>query len=349
MKSFIFPLAFLALLFAPGFGVNSLINRLFACAILLVIAEPRLKPKLEITQKLFLAWLAWAALSCALSPHSEMALQGYYLRSEGLLTWLVLTCFAFAYWSYYEGAKAMTLLLTVSCLVLFWFMRSPEEMPFIMPEVALGGFAALAAVYIYGNFGGCVPLLPLIPLLYSGQRSAIAAVVAGIACRYVFIPLSARAWKTLLVVACLCAAIIPLTPLKAKLAHSNPFTIGQGARSDWIRQAYDLSFDRPLTGFGLDTLSKYLQPASEAYRHKSAIPDRTHNIAFDLILQTGWVGYLLALLVLGAAFGVTWKGRNERNVTCFCVLVAWIVYGLFNPQGVPAHALALIAIYGIRK
>ncbi len=342
-------LAFFALLFAPGIGENPHLNKLMACCFLLLLTDGRHAFKLDLPQKLFFAWLVWAALSCSLSPDAEMSIQGFYSRGEGLLTWFIITGFVVMYWKTFTSLVPMRWMVAValSVLLLLATILRPESFRCIaMPEMALAGFSSLSLVLLWA-FDPYTLIFAVGPLFYSNVRTALFAIAVGIVCNHLL--KSTKNLKPIFFGTLIALLLVPFMPIGKRLLDVKTSKMGVGSRSQWIMQAHRLAYERPFLGFGLDTLSVHLKQAVGPTAHRNAIADRVHNIVFDLILQTGWVGYLLLLGSFGAAVGIAWHYRTEQNIACISILCAYLVFQLTNPCGVPAHLLGMIALFGIRR
>lgn len=333
------------------------VAKLLACSGLLLLGDDRGRCH-SVVKWWVVALAVWLAVGVVYSEHPALAMQGHWWRWEGFITWLVLGVLAVRVWQQegiggsewkWEGTlncvRATVCVLVVVVTVLAFTMKPEFFSAQIMPKMAVGGFAAMAGVLLASWHP--VWLLSVIPLVvYSQCRASVVAILVGV---WVFLfmdhPTVPRSWRKVHVITILVAVCILSCCLAPKFLTANPSSVGTGPRAQWIIQAGELSHRLPLTGFGLDTQGYYLQSAGE----HGALADRVHNVLFDVLLQTGWIGVTLAMLMVGAAVGLTVFVPTPHNRACLAVVAAWIVYGMFNPQGIPAHALMLIALLGIRK
>jgi hypothetical protein len=364
-----FTLAFLALLFMPSLGSNALLSKLFyTSAILCVLYRNAYKVKTSSVQWLFGVLLAWMFLSSSICDNNMIASTGYWNRMEGFITWFILAVLAWAYWTVAEGNNEfelfklpwnltgfsqlflLVLLSFITIIILDIFVWPIQSYGFslnIMPNNALAGFASIAFILLYAYHP--VASLPAIMLVLStSNRTAILVLFTGLICYYAL-----TAYKKLLktlAISCLIAfTIIPFTGVYNRIAHLSGNNFGIGARSQWVLQGSELTKSVPVTGYGLDTLSRYLKPVKGAYQHKGAIVDRTHFLPIDMILQLGWIGYYIVLAILGCAVHIVLQNRTKQNVICLSLIVSWIVFNCFNPCGIYGHLMMLIGLMGIRS
>lgn len=220
----------------------------------------------------------------------------------------------------------------------------------VFPKMSLAAFTTFAALSFWMVHPVCVTLA--LPLLVHSNRATVIALMVGFAVYHGFrIGKILKGTKLALTASGIAflAMAIAFSPVGKKFMALDPDTFGQGARTQWLVQASDLTYNMPLTGYGIDSLSRHLKPATGPMSEKNAVADKCHNIIFDLILSTGWIGYTLALLTFGAALGVTWFYRSSTNIACFALVCAWITFNLMNPTGMMGHACMLIGLFGIRR
>lgn len=344
------------LCFSGGFFGNPNLNRVLACAFCLLAVDMG-RFKLGVVQWCFLAWLAWTiACTFFLGSRADFAFQGFNMRMEGLPTWIVITALAYAFWSltdrfmWFVGFMGLATVYLCFKLDLMALHESFFAVT-VFPKMALAAFTTFAALSFWMVNPVCVTFA--LPLLVHSNRAAVIALLVGIAVFHGFRDgHRIMKGKTLALaasgIALLMVAIV-LSPVGAKFRALNPDTIGQGARTQWLVQASELTRDMPLTGYGMDSLSRQLKPAQGLMSEKNTVADKCHNIIYDLILSTGWIGYTLALLTFGTALGVTWLYRSSTNIACFALVCAWITFNLMNPTGMMGHACMLIGLFGIRR
>ena len=364
-----FSLAFLALIFIPGISSNFLVNKLFGCAaILCLLLKPGFKIKFCSVQYLFGLWLAWVFVGSTFSDNNTIASIGYWGRMEGFLTWGLLSAMAWAYWTGCEEETKFelfklpvtmrgldlifiaSLLIFTSIVLVIMFVWPVQSMAFflkIMPDNALAGFSSIGAVLLFA-YTPIAAIPAVLAALCSANRTVLIAIVSGITCFYLLTNFK-RSLRASIIVFLILLAIIPFTTIGKRISTLNTSVMGIGSRSQWVLQGSELSKSVPVMGYGLDTLSVHLKPAKGKYIHKGVVVDRTHFLPIDLILQTGWIGYYLALAMLACALHVTLKYRTKQNIICLSVIVSWIAFNCINPSGVYGHLIMLIALFGIRK
>lgn len=348
----IYSLAFLSFFFSWTVVPCPMYYKLGFCAAFLLMVTPRYDFKLQPLHWLLIGWLVWCGICCWNSAYPVLSWVGYHLRVEGFLTWIVMASLAYFYWrvtlteTFMQLGCALTLLLT---LILNNVLSDEQFQLIAFTPVALGSLCAVMAVTLY-SIGPwmTVFIIPFIAL--SNNRSGLIAAIASL---MVFIALR-TGFKRFLriggVFALLAGLIVICSPLKTKFAHISPSSMGSGARPQWILQAEDLSMALPVTGFGLDTLSKYLKPVASLDKYGSTpVADKTHYLPYDIILMTGWIGYALFLAMAGVAVWIGITYRTERNVLCLSILTGWFVFGLFNPQGCYSTFIAIWAVFGLRE
>lgn len=349
MNQVLYLLALAALFLAPGLSSSQVLNRLFLCALILLLVEPVRKRKMDWPQYWLLAWIGWVTLCSFCSPHEWIAWHGFFLRWEGMTTLMLLGLLAANYWKIFTDLKGLRIALSIVCAFIIFTLPNYDKAGYattVMSPITLSGFAALAGVAL-GTWNAGLLTLALPILICTENRSALLAVMGGM----VFYYAHALIWRVKrwhIVTACACLFVL-VTALIPRLATVDAKTLGFGSRAQWILQADKIASSLPLTGYGLDTQGFYLECPTGAYVDKARYNDRVHNVTYDLILQTGWIGYTLMALAFGAALGIAWIERKPEQVACCAMVVAWVLFGLLNPQGVPAHALALIAMWGVRR
>ena len=183
-------------------------------------------------------------------------------------------------------------------------------------------------------------------LLWAQSRAAIVGLVAGIIVSEIF----RRDWKPNKKIFWIIPAIlvIALSPLGRKFRDLNYEGIGKGSRIAWLIQGCDLIKEKPIQGFGLDTLKFHLKPANGMMTQQGAVIDRTHNVIMDMTLQTGIVGLFMLCVVGVRCVDKVWDHPTNLNLACVSALTCWLVIGFFNPQGIPAHLLMCQMVFGIR-
>jgi len=319
----------------------------------------------NVHHRLFIVWLGWAFVCGLLSQHVEMAIYGYAWRMEGWLTWLILARLAWMYWEQMRDLRFITFMAVlglgiVAAASLDWVAKWHNWFrDFSEPRIALGGFIGMAGVLLWIRNRFLVLLT--IPFLFmADSRSCVLGMIAGILVWEISEAIRKKKTDTgeaLSWLIVICGVIVLLCPLAFKFTRIDPATLGTGARAQWALQAQWLIKQHPIKGYGLDTLATVLWPPSgrghelahQGGKLVDAICDKTHNIILDILLMTGWPGLILCLLTFGSALGTAWLFPTASNRACISGMIAWIVMGLVNPQGIPAHFLMLVCLIGINE
>lgn len=375
MNLLFLPACLFILLLCPTVAIadNHSIARLTLVSLLLILVQRRHVLKLELHHKLFLAWLAWAAIGAAYSEYPWLAFYGFYpLRGDGLVTWVIITAIGLLYWNVYRTLKplAWTCLLMLLTLVVAHFFivkRSTPDMVMqsqnyfdsvFVPPVTVGSFACQASV-IMAILCPALAVFGIFPILDAASRIGLAALAFGGGSallygyrKHITAKVIVRALACVVLALATSSWWVGPLHLEQKMVKIPALPSGQlGARPQWILQASALASRLPLTGFGLDTLSEYLEPAkgpgfTDLERFTN---DKVHCWAFDTILMTGWIGYTLLLLAGGWALAIAIKFPVEQNVYCACALGAFLIFGCANPHGLIGNIIAVMALFGIRE
>lgn len=304
----------------------------------------------QLHHKLFFAFLCWTALCCFMSPWPALAVYGFHMRYEGLLTYVICLFLAIEYWKNFATVKGITLpLILLSVIYPFIHSYTPEWAGWLLvPQVAIGAMCAV-------GFGILYPInryltLPIaIAGIWTGSRAFFVCMILTIAITEClnFKQIWRLKWF-LAAFGLLVALVLPFTPLKQKLENTR-FDF-QGSRSQWIYQAIGISKALPLTGYGLDTGSEWLKPAKgRTAEHKDVIADRVHNIYFDVLIWTGWIGAFIAVIMISWTLLTAFTNRTLENVACGLGIASYLAFSVFNPLGAPSLALFFICILGVRK
>lgn len=264
--------------------------------------------------------------------------------------WIIMARLAWLYWEWAESEYPLLLSMLGVDIFLFVFFAT-----WVAPA-AVGGFNSVMACWSLAVSPWMAAFFAMIGMV-SGMRSAWAAIAVGF---FTYLLLKRKISKKLIVLMAIASIYVLYSSsvMLDKWSKTNIHSFGMGARTDWILQIEKfwkneiyLEGDkipglRPLIGYGFESQGYLLVNPKKAMSPEGA-PDRAHNVVYDLILQTGFVGFTLALLAFGSALGMTLK--NRENAGKFSAIVAWIVYGFFNPQSAIAHTLMLTALCGIRS
>lgn len=322
-------------------------NVLIFCAVLM-LGCPHLAPRLYKPQRFFILWLIWAFYGCISSQYPIPAFMGNLIRGEGWLTWLVIGRLAWHYWATQEDfdSLAWCSLVSMFFIGMLWLLVGYNP----LSDINLASFSTLVAVLLW-TVRPELAVLALPFIVLSNNRTAIFATVVGIGVYELLGKSLLNSLHRLALIVIAVMLIVPFTPIAQKIKSFNLESVGLGTRANLIMQSSELWKQQPVKGFGLDVISAYLKNSFGviAPNGKPGQADRTHNIMYDLILQTGWVGYLLALLSFGSAMGFALKHRCERNAVCAALICAWVAFNFINPTGPAAHVLAMIGIFGMVK
>ena len=98
---------------------------------------------------------------------------------------------------------------------------------------------------------------------------------------------------------------------------------------------------RTMVGYGPETMQlvfgPYYHPDLARYEERNLLPDRSHNETFDTLVNTGVIGLVISLLLLGSIFyyGMKWLGfmETKKQRTFFLFLsFAGAMGGMFIPK-----------------
>lgn len=140
------------------------------------------------------------------------------------------------------------------------------------------------------------------------------------------------------VILLLTAGLMPWKGLVARFKAIHIEAMGVGQRTVWMTEAYKQAKVLPLTGYGPDGLRYHLSHSKDNREY----PVRSHYGPLDIVLQFGWVGYLLTLAIVAAVI-------HTRSPVAIGVMTGWVTFSLLNPLGTPAIALGLLVVLGARK
>jgi hypothetical protein len=347
-------LAFLALHFAWPITASYALTHLLVAAGCMVLVVPVRKYGWTAPSCLFVIWLTMTAVAGFWQPHWYWHLWGNYLRYEGTVTWVLLTLMALAYWRLANRTTwlevAVALILAIQTALILWFGRDIAKWYVGETPIAVAAFAAMGAVLLYASHPA-LALLAAVPLWWGNTRASVAAIAAGLLVFHAVVHWRKPSRKVVLM------ALVILTcltiPVATKLMSTN--IRWTGPRTQWVLQGAAIASGLPLAGHGFDTQLDYLKnpkgSLSESVARKDAVfkADRCHNIIFDIILQSGWLGYVLLLFTAGAAIYCTVKSPTGQNAALLAVMAAYAVFNMLNPSGIPSAGLALIALFGLRE
>ncbi len=348
-----YSLAFLAFFFSMVLVPCPMYYKLLISGCFMLLMNEKHALKLANHHIMFLVWMAWILICCWFSDYRYISMVGYHLRVEGLLTWIVMASLAYFYWVTFAERDAMSILCLVVMLLTVTGLNILSTDMFNLiafTPVALGSICCVMFI-LFWSVSPAASILVVPFFIASNSRSAIVASIVAVA---VYSLLKSKDAKKLTIYATLAlliiSAVIYCTPLKQKFSNIKVGSIGTGARSHWIKEGAKQSLHLPITGYGLDVLANYLTPApTSEYRQRNANCDKTHFLVMDILLMTGWIGLGIFSVMAWYALKTAYYYRSDHNITCFSVLVAWFVFGMFNPTGMYSTMIAIWAFIGLRK
>jgi O-antigen ligase len=185
------------------------------------------------------------------------------------------------------------------------------------------GWVALAALLAAG-------------LVASTSRSGWLGAVLGLAVAAAFAVPRRRLWIVLvagLAALALAGGAVALTPLRNLNGDTGE------ARPDVWHDALAVVEERPLTGWGEDTMGLVFgrhQTGDWAPGHNF---DRAHSLPLDLAASQGIVGLAACVWLFGAWWFVVWRRRDEPGVAGIAgAAAAYLVWALVNFDWAPATA-----------
>ncbi len=341
----ILPFVLFAILFAPG--------NTFMFSALVMFCAPHMKVKWDLPQRLFVLFLVVSFIGVLASKYHGIAFFGSQFRSQGWIAWLICARIACLYWGCFDSLEPVNFwsllygaIFLAICFVMMGLLHVKSES---IHDSMVGSYFAIVAVMLWA-FTPSASILAMVPVLISGERSGFFAFAIGILTYSLFRKglWTKRRLRAAGVGLLMTAILIPFTPLKEKLFHMELSSIGHGARAHWMMEGEKLATHWAPFGFGFDSQEFYLTKPQGALQ-PSGVPDRCHNVAWDIILMNGWLGYTICLLILGSVIGITVKHPHSMNVTCLSGLMAWVAFGFFNPYGTASNVLMLICLFGIHR
>lgn len=111
-----------------------------------------------------------------------------------------------------------------------------------------------------------------------------------------------------------------------------------------------LNFARPFIGHGPEAMwvayNRSYPPDLAHYEARNASPDRSHNETFDALVITGFVGFLVYMLVFASVFyyGFKWLGliRNQQERNLFAAL--WVIGAVVGSVASGLYQLEFIGV-----
>ena len=358
-------LSLLVLFLFPAFTLSGQIARSIAIAMCLLCAHPKVTKKLAEPGILLFTWFAWAVLCSYQSDNFQLALFGYHKRFEGLVTWILAISFGWLFW---RTSTLDRLFLTCKailaiCLLVMIF-RPDIYKSLIFGHITIAAFASIVSCMLMAKHPAYIALA--LPFIYlTMNRSMILALSLGsityvvINRKYISELFMMKWYPWVFMVIVLALAIFGAYPKLKKIDSSS---LGTGFRSQMVIQSIHAFTQRPLTGYGIDTLSKVLHQRNDVnaehnwndmgnghFVRNYFDVDRSHNIFLDILLQTGIIGLIISLFILTRMTYRTFCYPLEINQACLYGVSAVIGFGLMNPFGIPAMFLMCLCILGIEK
>ena len=199
-----------------------------------------------------------------------------------------------------------------------------------------------------------IATLQFVAILFTGARGAIIAFAIGstfFAIYYVWIYYKALFRKALIISIGSLVALSLLMWGSGQIFESDNYLLNRVTSINLANStaqsrlnawgiAWKASFDRPLTGYGLDNFSivfdKYYHPFAEKFSNDETWFDRAHNSFLDYLVMTGIFGFLAYILLLLIALWQSFKiAINEKNnwkkhlaVSLSATLVVYIIFNL---------------------
>ncbi len=172
-------------------------------------------------------------------------------------------------------------------------------------------------------------MLMLFSLGLTFSRGAYLGILMGIL--FFLLILLFRAGKSgrlalIVTIGLLTATIFIFQPIQKRMA--SVFSLREGSNIERIenwRQAAGIVADYPLAGIGLGNYSSFIDPEAE---ERSSI--YAHNIFLDLSAETGILGGILFLLLIGAGIWRNILSRNVLGLGLASALVYFLVHGVFD-------------------
>lgn len=286
-------------------------------------------PRMSVIRWLWVIFMAWAFVCSFTCEYPALSILGHPLRSEGALWLIIATFISLTFPKKWIFTTCFAISLSMFLLLFLQNQKLLAYCPHLQIPRFAGGIASILAVILFAKDWRLLALaIPLIDL--SESRTAWIASLLGCLSFWAF----NRKWFpwTWTVIGIICLYMIFTTTINHVSTH-----YGTGVRANLIIQGSKLAAKCPLTGFGMDTLSKYLK--KPACSKEKTIDDRTHYLPLDVILQTGWIGYAMMLTILGT---LLYKART--NAIKLGVVTSWCIFNMINPSGFASHELALIIL-----
>ena len=213
-----------------------------------------------------------------------------------------------------------------------------------------------------------IATLQFVTILLTGARGALIAFVVGVvffAIYYAWIYYKPLFQKTL-IISLGCFLILSLLVVgSGQLFKSDNYFLNriisinlanstvQSRLNAW-KIAWNASFDRPLTGYGLDNFDvafdKHYQPFAEKFSNSETWFDRAHNSFLDYLVMAGILGvlaYILLLIIaLWRSFKISINNKNNwKKHLAVSLSVTLIVYIIFNLSAFDAGSVYVVFFF----
>lgn len=348
-----FALAFLSLLVAIQLCYESALSHLTFCTLALLATNVQYHGS-----KMLYTWLLfvlWAFVGAFQTLHPQISLFGS-IRYEGVMTLVLGTIFAIAYWRSAKNLWFIEFLCAFGCLLILCghlFLSEYTFLSFYGPAMPLAAFGAISGVILFAASPWLI-LIALPVVLMENCRIALPSMAIGIAFYVIAVQEKKLIYlRRLAIIGAIFIAVLPLTPLGHKFSKLVPSTLGTGSRAQWMLQASNMSKQLPLMGVGLDQI--HLRETAGSTSPTSGMDpadgdfDRTHNQPLDVLLMTGWIGLMLWLTPYVLAGFMAWEYPSGRNLACVAGLLTYLTFGMVNPQGILPLFINLILLLGMEE
>jgi len=238
-------------------------------------------------------------------------------------------------------------------------VRSPTVGYVTFAEILAVALCLFAAAAAFGSgrrrlglaAAALLPFGALILTFCRGQWLALAAGIGVIGALH-----NRRVWAAVLVVAAAAAAAAYLLP--AGVA-SGRFTLGDPAFGNYRdilwKGAFEILFDRPLTGFGPETIKTVFPYQTRFYSPVAGVIG-WHNDYLRLVIESGVLAAAAAMWIVAAAVGVAARayrraggaGRRGLGLGLLAATAAVLVSGLVGDViSDPAMLVVFVLLWGL--
>jgi O-antigen ligase len=373
-----------------SFYFMGLTEVIFACWLILIIFAPRYRPRLNRLLLAISLFLLILILATIFGVDPSRSFWANFERMAGLLMYLHLFAFFLVTSSVFKKKNDWIKIFTISTIVasvvsiiaLTAKMVGEGNMPINVARngATLGNSSFLAAYLLFNLFFGLylffegkkrnrpyiVSLLVIIvaALFTSGGRAASLSSILGIALLFLLY-LAFKSKSKKLKVLGRAAFILSITGLLVGIVILNlPGSFLQQKLIEHSNKARPLAWqmaifglkDRPLLGWGPENFEllfdKYFHPCF-FLKECGGEPwfDRAHNIVFDTLAASGFLGLFSYLFMYFCAFYVLWKKYLKEKKDFWivsiisCLLISYFVQNLTVFDS-PSSLVMLFLVFG---